>query len=132
VPSRLEKVNEVVAEAISEIIEHDLRDPRKGLITVTGVRVSPDLKSALVSVTTLGDEAAKREMVRVLEHASGFIRSELGRRVRLKFTPELQWTIDNSVEYGQRIDEVLRRLEEERAGREASGEERDAEESDDR
>lgn len=119
--SRLEKVNDLLAENISEIIEHDLRDPRKGLITVTGVRVSPDLRHAQVYVTTLGAEAEKRDMVRILEHASGFIRSELGRRVRLKFIPELQWTIDNSVEYSQRIDEVLRRLHEESGGHDEAG-----------
>jgi len=62
-------------------------------------------------------------MVRVLEHAAGFIRSELGRRIRLKFVPELAWQIDNSVEYAQRIDEVLRRIREEQGGAEgpASG-----------
>jgi len=117
--SRLERVNDLLAENLSEIIEHDLRDPRKGLITVTSVRVSPDLKHAQVYVTTLGDETAKREMVRVLEHAAGFIRSELGRRIRLKFVPELDWQIDNSVEYAQRIDEVLRRIREEQGGAES-------------
>lgn len=112
--SRLDKVADLLAESISEIIEHDLNDPRKGFITVTGARVSPDLRHAQIYVTTLGDETAKREMVRVLEHASGFIRAELARRVRLKFIPELAWRIDNTVEYSQKIDEVLRRLREER------------------
>jgi ribosome-binding factor A len=114
VTSRLDKVADLIAENISEIIEHQLNDPRKGLITVTGARVSGDLRHAQVFVTTLGDEAAKREMVRILEHASGFIRAELGRRIRLKFVPELAWRIDNTVEDAQKIDDVLRRLRAER------------------
>jgi ribosome-binding factor A len=115
--SRLERVADLLMESISEILEHRLRDPRKGMITVTGVKVSPDLRHAQIYVTTLGDEAAKRESLRLLAGATGFIRAELARRVNLRYVPELLWRADDSVEYGQRIDALLREIQSEREAR---------------
>ncbi len=92
------------------MIARDLKDRRIGMVTVTGVDVSPDLKYAKVWVTTLGTEKQHKDSLSALNHASGWIRSELGQRIRMKFAPELVFKTDMSQEYGQHIDELLRQI----------------------
>lgn len=89
------------------MLSRDLKDRRVGFVTVTGVRLSPDLKYARVFVSPMGDETEKREGLDALRHASGWVRRELGQRIRTRFLPEIEFVLDTSKEYGDRIDSLL-------------------------
>ena len=106
---RTDQVGAQVREEIMAIIQRELKDPRIGLVSITGVRMSPDLRSARVRVSVLGDEAEQKETLRGLNSARGLIRHELGRRLEnLKFSPELRFEIDPSIEYSVHISQMLR------------------------
>lgn len=109
----LRKVNEALHQTIAEEVER-LKDPGLGFVTITGVDTSPDLRSARVYYSVLGDEAQHRETEAALLRASPRIRSVVGRQVRLKYLPELHFEPDAAIEHGQRMEELLRRLREER------------------
>ena len=103
-PSRVsEEFREVLAEEIPK-----LKDPRVGFVTVTSVRVTPDLRRAQVLYSVLGDDAAKRATSAALESARPHLRSVLGRQVRLKFLPDLDFEEDDSFDRLQRIDQLLK------------------------
>jgi ribosome-binding factor A len=91
-----------------------LKDPGLGFVTITGVEASPDLRSARVYYSVLGDEAQHRETQAALQRAASRIRAVVGRQVRLKFLPELHFEPDVAIEHGLRMEELLRRLREER------------------
>jgi len=101
------RLGDLIKEEVSRIILHQLKDPRVGFVTITRVRMSDDLKKAKIYWTVLGDEKAREESLRGLESAKGFIRRELGRRVRVKFLPEIDFAFDDSFEYEQRISRLL-------------------------
>ncbi len=101
------RLGDLIKEEVSRIILHQLKDPRVGFVTITRVRMSDDLKRAKIYWTVLGDEKAREESLRGLESAKGFIRRELGRRVRVKFLPEIDFAFDDSFEYEQRISQLL-------------------------
>jgi ribosome-binding factor A len=109
----LRKVDEALHEAIAGEVER-LKDPGLGFVTITGVQTSPDLRSAHVYYSVLGDEAQHRETEAALLRASPRIRAVVGRQVRLKFLPELHFEPDAGIERGLRMEEILRRLREER------------------
>jgi ribosome-binding factor A len=102
------KRDESVKIALADILIEDVEDPRLRLVTITSVRVSPDLRHAHVYVTAHGDEERYREVLAGLESAKGRLRSGLGRRVSMKYLPELSFHVDESVDAGMRITEVLR------------------------
>ena len=103
-PSRAsEEFREVLAEEIPK-----LKDPRVGFVTVTSVRVTPDLRKAMVLYSVLGDESTKRATSAALESARPHLRSVLGRQVRLKFLPDLEFEEDDSFNRLQRIDQLLK------------------------
>ncbi len=87
-----------------------LRDPRIGFITVTGVKVSPDLRVARVYWSSLGDDAARRETQAGLDAAKGFVRREVTARVKLRVSPEVFFVFDGSVQEGDKIDRLLREV----------------------
>jgi len=108
---RIERVNSVIRQEISELLKRQVKDPRLGnFITVTEVSTSPDLKYAKVFVSCIGSDQGKQETLRVLTSASGFFRRELAQRLKLRFTPVLNFQWDDSIERGnhllQLIDEV--------------------------
>lgn len=107
IPERMKRVNETCLEALGEILQEDIKDPRLGFVTVTKVEVSPDLKQARVWVSVLGGEEEVEESFRVLEKAKGFIRSRLGTKVRLKFTPELHFLRDRGAEISEKVQMLL-------------------------
>ncbi|HEY4025745.1 MAG TPA: 30S ribosome-binding factor RbfA [Candidatus Dormibacteraeota bacterium] len=108
---RAVQVGAQVREEIMEIIRRDLKDPRIGFVSITEVRMSPDLRSARVRFSVLGDEDQGRATLAGLRSASGLIRRELGRRLQnLKFAPELRFEIDPSIEYSVRISKTLREI----------------------
>ncbi len=105
---RMRKVNETVKEALADILETEVSDPRLELVTVTGARVAPDLRTATVYVTAHGGQERYDEVLRGLASASPRIRRALGARVRLKFLPHLDFRIDPSVDEAMRIYEALK------------------------
>lgn len=83
-----------------------------GFITVTGVQLSPDLKHARIFVSLMGSETEKKESLDTLNHATGWIRHELGQRIRTKFLPDIVFLTDTSQDYGERIDQLIDKIHE--------------------
>lgn len=119
---RGEQVAGQVRMEIMDIIQHELKDPRIGFVSITAVRMSPDLRQARVRVSVLGEESEREASLAGLKSATGLIRHELGRRLEnLKFSPEVRFEIDPSIEYSVRIASRLREILPEPAGPEGSG-----------
>jgi ribosome-binding factor A len=108
------RVGEQIREDLTELIAREVHDPGIGFITITSVQVTPDLQQARVRYTTLGDEKARRETGRALERATPFLRRQLGRRLRLRRIPELQFFYDESIERHDRIERILQEIQHER------------------
>ncbi|MCR5030049.1 MAG: 30S ribosome-binding factor RbfA [Selenomonadaceae bacterium] len=104
---RMERVQELMKQEISKIILEDVKDPRIGFVTVTRVHVTNDLRSARVFVSLLGSDEQMADCWRGLNRSLGFIRREVGRRVRLRYTPELSLEIDDSMAYSAHIQKLL-------------------------
>lgn len=104
---RSERIREDFKREISDILRK-MKDPRIGFVSVTDVELSRDLRHAKVFVSIFGDVAEKENTLAALLHAQGFIRSELGRRIRLRHTPEIAFRLDDSIERGDRINRLLR------------------------
>lgn len=104
---RTGRVGEQIKKELSQLIQTELKDPRIGFITVTGVDVTNDLSQAKVYLSVLGDEEQKTSSLKALDKASGYLRSELGKRIRLRHIPELIFKIDESIAYGSRIEKLL-------------------------
>lgn len=115
---RMERVQELMKQELSKIILQDLKDPRIGFVTVTAVDVSSDLRNAKVYVSLMGSEQQIADSWRGLQSSRGFLRREIGHRVRLRYTPELTLELDKSVDYSVHIQELLQQIkkdEEDRA-----------------
>ncbi len=112
---RMERVQELVKQEISKIILEDIKDPRVGFVTVTRVHVTSDLRSARVFVSLMGSEEQMADCWRGLNRSLGFIRREVGHRVRLRYTPELSLEIDDSMAYSAHIQELLLRVQKDEA-----------------
>lgn len=106
-PPRMPRVDEAVREVLSGAISTDLKDPRIGFVTVTGVKTSPDLRHATVYVSVLGDAARREETLAGLRSAHGFLQRRVAAELRLKHTPTLAFHYDDSVDRGMRISELL-------------------------
>lgn len=104
--ARIHRVGEEFREILAEEIPK-LKDPRVGFVTVVGVKVSPDLRHAWVAYTSLGDEKAKAGTRAALRSARPHLRRVIGRRVRLKYLPELEFQEDTTYEQGRHIDELI-------------------------
>lgn len=108
--NRMNKVDEELKKQIGTIISLELKDPHlTGMISVTNVKTSTDLRSAKVYVSMI-NEKSKKENLAILKRSSGFIRSRIAKIVNLRTTPELIFMFDDSLEYGSRIDEILNNL----------------------
>ncbi|MCK4648297.1 30S ribosome-binding factor RbfA [bacterium] len=106
---RAQRAGRLIQEEISKIIQRKLKDHRIGFVTITGVDVTDDLRHAKVFITVLKEEE-KAPTLEGLEHAKGFIRREIGQRIKMRFTPEIEFGFDEAVEKGARIEEVLRKI----------------------
>lgn len=115
---RTSRLNEAVKEEIADILARKLKDPRIGFVTVTAAKVSADLRHAYVFVSILGSKEQKEETYQSLDGAKGFIRSELGKRLRIKFLPEIFFAIDESVEEGIRISQLIEQVHKEQESNE--------------
>ena len=108
---RADQVGEQVREEIMSIIRRELKDPRIGFVSITAVRMSPDLRQARVRVSVLGNPAEQKASIKGLVSAKGLIRHELGRRLEnLKYSPELRFELDPSIEYSVHISELLKEV----------------------
>jgi len=103
-------VGDLIKREIAHIIQCELKDPGIGFVTISAVEVSADLKHAKIFYTVLGDEDSKSKSACALKRASGFIQREIGRRLRLKYTPEIFFQFDGSVEYGAHIEELIQKI----------------------
>ncbi|MDB5083559.1 MAG: ribosome-binding factor [Bacilli bacterium] len=110
---RSSRVSEQMQREIADIIRNEVKDPRVGFVTVTEVEVTGDLQHAKIFVSVLGDDEARQNSLTALSKATGFIRGEVARRIRLRITPELSFKLDTSIDYSDKIQGVLRRLHEE-------------------
>lgn len=104
---RPERLAEQIKEEISLIIAGEVEDPRVGFVTVTGAKLSPDLRHAKIYVTVLGSEEEVKGSLAALRHAGGFIRHQLGAVLRIRHTPELQFIRDDAELRAARIEELL-------------------------
>jgi len=109
---RTQRVGDLIKREISDIIHRKLKDPRIGLLTVTDVSVTADLRYARVYFTVLGDETERHRAQIGLESARAFIQGEFGKRMRIKYTPELSFFYDESLQRGIHIDNILKELKE--------------------
>ena len=106
--NRMNKIDEEIKKEISTIISTELKNPHlTGLISVSKVKTTPDLRFAKVYVTMI-NEKSKKENLSILKQSSGYIRSAIAKKINLRYTPELVFEFDESIEYGSRIDEILK------------------------
>src|SRR5256885_15143991 len=108
---RMRRVDEAVRATLSDAIAKDLKDPRVGFVTVTGVKTSPDLRHARVYVSVLGDQSTRAASLEGLRSAHGFLQGVLASQLTLKHTPTLMFEYDESVDRGMRITELLNQSE---------------------
>lgn len=107
---RANRVAEQMKKEMGDLISKKIKDPRVGFVTVTDVEVTGDLQQAKVFISVLGDEQEKHDTLVGLAKAKGFIRSEIGKRIRLRKTPEITFEFDEALEYGNRIEKILKDL----------------------
>ena len=107
---RIDRIAEEIKRELGDIIR-ELKDPRLPIVlSVVGVRVTKDLRFAKAYISVFGDEKVKSDAGAALTGASGFIRKEIGQRIDLRYTPEFTFVMDDSIEYGAKINEVLKKL----------------------
>ncbi len=104
---RVQRLNEQIRRELSDILRNEVRDPRVGVMTVTGVETTPDLDYARVYLNVVGDEAEKQEALEGLRSAASFARTELGKRLRVRRVPELHFELDRTLDYAMRIERLL-------------------------
>lgn len=107
---RTQRVGEEIQKEISSLLLNGLKDPRIGFVTITSVSVTSDLSIAKVYFTVMGDEKARKDSEKGLRSSTPFIRRELGKRLRLRHVPEINFLFDTSLEYGNRIESLLKEI----------------------
>lgn len=107
---RASRVGDQIREELAELLRREVHDPGIGFLTITHVKVSPDLQQARVYYTTIGDDNARKESARALGRAAPFLRRQIGQRLRLKRVPELTFFYDEAIEKGDRIERILLEL----------------------
>jgi len=108
---RQEKLGELIAEELSDLLRTRMKDPRVGFASITHVEVSGDLRHAKIFVSVLGSEDEQASTIQALKHATGFLRHELASRLELRYMPALVFKLDTSIEKGTRILQIIRELE---------------------
>jgi len=107
---RPSRVGELIHKEITDILLKGLKDPRIGFVTITGVDVTPDLHLARVYFTVIGDDESRKNTEKGLMRAVPFFRRELGKRLRMRYTPDILFHYDTSIEYGTRIESLLKQI----------------------
>src|SRR5947209_14264640 len=122
-PHRQEKLGELIAVELSELLRTRVKDPRVGFASITHVEVSGDYRHAKIFVSVMGSEEEQVNTMKALKHATGFLRHELASRLTLRYMPEIVFKLDTSIEQGARILELIREVEREKpVGREDNDE----------
>jgi ribosome-binding factor A len=117
---RQEKLGELIAEELSDLLRTRMKDPRIGFVSITRVEVSGDLAHAKVYVSVLGSDEERRNTMAALKRATGFLRHELAGRLVLRHVPELVFKLDLSLEKGAQVMELIKQIEQEHAQQQAS------------
>jgi len=110
---RAERVARALRREISDILRHELKDPRIGFVSITEVELSSDLRQAKVYCSVLGEPEEKRKALQGLRSATGFVRAEVAHRIRLRHAPDLVFLLDDSIERGVRVVSLMTKLSEE-------------------
>ena len=119
---RVERVAEQIREEVSQILATEVADPGVGLVTVTRVKVTPDLSLARVYWTIMGDAAQRKQTAKALARAAAYVRYLLSTRMTLRRSPEVQFLFDRSVAAQDRVEQILQELKQEEAARERESE----------
>ena len=127
-PHRQEKLGELFAAELSDLLRTRVKDPRVGFASITHVEVSGDYRHAKIYVSVLGSEEERANTMKALQHATGFLRHELASRVTLRYMPEIVFKLDTSIEQGSRILELIRESENASANAENTADRIDREE----
>lgn len=104
---RSERVSDLVCREVSNILLRDIKDPRVEMVTITGTRVSDDLRHAVVFYSVIGDEKRWAEVGKGLKSTKGYVKRELGKRLKMKYLPDLKFVEDRTMEKGEKIDRLL-------------------------
>jgi ribosome-binding factor A len=104
---RLHRIEHEIVRELSEIVHEQLKDPRVGFVTFLGAEVSPDLRTARVYASPMGDERTSRQTMKGLQSAAGFLSAELGKRLQTRHTPTLTFVRDSSIERGVRVTNII-------------------------
>lgn len=107
---RLSRVGEEIKKELSILLQREMKDPRIGFVTVTDVEVTSDLQLAKVYVSIFGSDEEREASLEGLRKAKGYLRTEIGRRIKLRHTPDLVFKLDQSIDYGKKIDAILREI----------------------
>lgn len=108
---RVRKIQEFIKQEVSNIILRELKDPRLGFVTITDAKITGDLREATVFVSLYGNDEEKKGTMEALKSANGYIRSEVGKRLGIRYSPQIEFKEDTSIEYGAKIDKLLRDIE---------------------
>lgn len=111
---RPERVQEAIRQEISTIINNEIKDPRLGFLTVTGVELTKDMRYARVYFSVLGEDKAKFLALKGLKSAKGYIKGRLGEKIKLRFMPEIEFRIDETLEKTERVFRILDKLQKEK------------------
>jgi len=117
--ARSERVKHLIQEEISRILQRDVKDPRVKFVTVTAVKLTDDLREAKILVSIMGEETNREAVLSGLKRATGYVRGELGRRLKLKYTPAIEFFVDDSWEKQERILHLLDSIHREQEGEES-------------
>jgi ribosome-binding factor A len=117
--NRPERVAQMVQQLLGELFARGMRDPRIGLVTITGVKMSPDLREARAYWTVHGDPEQRKQTAKGLDKARGFLRREIGSQLKLRVVPDLHFVYDEAIDRGERIEQLIRRVHEEDRNRAA-------------
>ncbi|GED29061.1 MULTISPECIES: 30S ribosome-binding factor RbfA [Brevibacillus] len=108
--TRMSRVGEEIKKELSMLLQRGLKDPRIGFVTVTDVEVSSDLQLAKVYVSIFGSEEQRKASLAGLQKAKGYLRTEIGKRVKLRHIPDFTFKLDESIDYGSKIESILREI----------------------
>lgn len=109
---RIGRLSEEIKKEVSQMIFEEIKDPRiSSMTSITDIEVSKDLRYAKIYISVYGNDDEKKNTIEGLKSATGFIRHELGKRIKLRYTPELIFELDNSIEYGAHISKILKDLD---------------------
>lgn len=110
----LDRLTTTVQRTLTELIQKEVKDPSVGFVTITDVEITNDLSYATIYVSFLGNDAREKAGMKALDRAKGFLKRELGKRVKMRKVPELLFKVDTSLKYGQHIEELLNKVKNEK------------------